>query len=564
MGSNIRVAFLLVPVLAASCASTSSGLLGANDPKAGCAALAGKTIDAKQIGLSAGLASGTATLVSGTFTPASAIAVATSGPTPAATITPAMPDHCRVIGKIAPVDPTAPDINFQINLPVVWNGRSVQFGGGGFNGVLITGLGLVPGATFNAPAPLAQGYVTYGTDSGHQNTPNRPVQAFASNDEALVNFAHASYKKVRDVAVAVMQIAYGREPQALYFVGSSEGGREGLTMAQRYPKDFNGVFARVPVINWTGLQHAGLKDGLALMDGGWMNPAQVKLVHAAVLQTCDGEDGLVDGVVSNFKACASKMNYNQLLCKDSPNDSCLTAKQIAAIRVLNAPTQFSFALPNGVRSYPGRGPSGEDTPAYAATGGWISWWTGKSAPTLPPKPDNGIAWLYGGGAIAYFYANDGAYDITKYKPEDHQTRLQKVAASMDSTNPDLSAFAAAGGKLILLDHMADYAKSPYATAQYFESVQQRMGAKKVAEFVRFYTAPTVDHVGTGAPALFDPLGALSAWVEKAQAPANLQLVEQNAKAPFEVIRSRPLCEWPQWPRYVGGDVRGAGSFRCGA
>jgi hypothetical protein len=561
MRPTTRLAFLLVPLLA-SCATTQSGLLNASDPRAGCVTLAGKTIDAKQIGLSAGLASGAATIVSSTFNLATPMVVAPNGPTPAATITPAMPDHCRILGKIAPVDLNAPDINFQVNLPVQWNGRSVQFGGGGFNGVLITGLALVPGATLNAPAPLAQGYVTYGTDSGHQNTPNQPIQAFALNEEALVNFGHASYKKVRDVAVAVMQLAYGRAPQALYFVGSSEGGREGLTMAQRYPKDFNGIFARVPVINWTGLQHAGLKDGLALMNGGWMNPAQVKLVHAAVLQACDADDGLVDGVISNFKGCASKMNYNTLLCKDAPNDTCLTAKQISAIRTINAPTQFSFALPNGVRTYPGRGPSGEDTPAYGPTGGWISWWTGRSAPTLPPKPDNGIAWLYGGGAIAYFYANDAQYDITKYKPEDHQPRLQKVAAIMDSTNPDLSAFAAAGGKLIVLDHMADYAKSAYATAQYFESVQQRMGANKVAEFARFYTAPTVDHVGTGAPALFDPLGAISAWAEKGQAPVNLHVVEQNAKAPFNVIRSRPLCEWPKWPRYVGGDAASGGSFRC--
>jgi Tannase and feruloyl esterase len=152
----------------------------------------------------------------------------------------------------------------------------VQYGGGGFNGVLITGLGLVPAARFDTPAPLAQGFVTYGTDSGHQNTPNVAVQAFALNDEALTNFAHASYKKVRDVAVALMQKTYGKAPDKLYFVGSSEGGREGLTMAQRYPKDFNGIFARVPVINWTGLQHAGLKDGLALMDGGWISQARTQ------------------------------------------------------------------------------------------------------------------------------------------------------------------------------------------------------------------------------------------------------------------------------------------------
>ena len=165
---------------------------------------------------------------------------------------PRCPEHCQVVGAIAPVDPKAPPIRFQVNLPTQWNGNSLQYGGGGFNGVLITGLALTPSARPDRPAPLARGYVTYGTDSGHQNAPNVPLQAFALNDEALVNFAHASYKKVRDVAVELMKRRYGAAPKKLYFFGSSEGGREGITMAQRYPADFDGIFSRVPVINWVG------------------------------------------------------------------------------------------------------------------------------------------------------------------------------------------------------------------------------------------------------------------------------------------------------------------------
>ena len=168
--------------------STGGALVGA-DPKTDCAALAGTTVPAAQIGLP----SGAATIDSAQLMAPSALAVAERGPTPAAMITPAAPEYCKVLGRIAPVDPQAPPIQFQVNLPTQWNGRSVQYGGGGFNGVLINGLALVPAATYDKPSPLALGFATVGTDSGHQNQPNQPPQVFALNDEALVNFAHASY-----------------------------------------------------------------------------------------------------------------------------------------------------------------------------------------------------------------------------------------------------------------------------------------------------------------------------------------------------------------------------------
>src|SRR4051795_11151864 len=153
-------------------------------------------------------------------TPAT-LAVAERGPTPSARVTPANPEFCKVLGQIAPSDPKAPPIKFQVNLPVEWNGRSLQYGGGGFNGVLITGLALPPAYPFGTPSPLAQGFVTYGTDSGHETKPGEPPQVFALNDEAFENFSYRSYKKVRDAAVAVMVRAYGSAPSKLYFTGSS-------------------------------------------------------------------------------------------------------------------------------------------------------------------------------------------------------------------------------------------------------------------------------------------------------------------------------------------------------
>ena len=144
--------------------------------------------------------------------------IAEKGPTPAARVTPANPEFCKVLGQIAPSDPNAPPIKFQVNRPVEWNGRSLQYGGGGFNGVLITGLGLPPAFPFGTTSPLARGFVTYGTDSGHETKPGEPPQLFALNDEAFENFAHRSYKRVRDAAVALMVRAYGNPPAKLYFM----------------------------------------------------------------------------------------------------------------------------------------------------------------------------------------------------------------------------------------------------------------------------------------------------------------------------------------------------------
>ena len=560
-GVNLsRSGAVLTPFLLAACSTLTAptALSLGQDPAAACAAL-NAPVPASAIGIPSGAAS----IDSATLMPAVPVAVAERGPTPAARITPATGPFCRVLGRIAPLDSKAPPIQFQVNLPLQWNGRSVQYGGGGFNGVLINALSLVPAGRFDQPMPLAQGYVTYGTDSGHQNVPGQPPQVFAQNEEALVNFAHASYKKVRDVAVTLMTRAYGRAPEKLYFFGSSEGGREGLTMAQRYPADFDGIFSRVPVINWTGLQFAGTRNGVATMGEGWIRPAQVKLVHEAVLAACDAADGLADGIVSNPVACKQRFDVTQLRCKPGQApDACLSDVQVKAVQTLHSPFEFPFALANGVTTYPGWGVSGEGTPAFGPTGGWNAWWLGGAAPAMPPLPNNSIAWVYGSGAIRYFYAPSLSTDVRSFQPQDNAERVRAVSALMDSTNPDLSAFHARGGKLIVLENMADYAQSPYAGIGYYESVRQRLGAARTDSFMRLYTAPGVDHVGSGAPSNVDMLSALTNWVERGQAPAGLQLVDFDFKPPFAVTRARPLCEWPLWPRYQSGDANRAESFEC--
>ena len=445
VAARILTVMCVAAVVALTRNSAHAVPLGAN-PEQACAALT------EQLPTTAiGLQSGPAVIDSSAIVPAVPFAVTERAPNPAARVTPATPSFCKVLGHIDPIDPQAPRINFQINLPLDWNGRSVQYGGGGFNGVLITGLSLPPAHPFDKPSPLAQGFVTYGTDSGHQTKPGEEPPAFAVNDEAFANFAHLSYKKVRDVAVAIMKRAYGKGPDKLYFMGSSEGGREGLTMAQRYPSDFNGIFSRVPVINWVGLQHAGWKSGLAIMGEGYLTVAHAKLVHDAVLEVCDSTDGMADGIVSNPAACQKTFDITKLACAAGQSgEKCLAPAQVKAVQTLHASFKFSEPLANGLDDYPGWGISGEATPGSASAGGWSSWWLGSTAPAQPPARTNGIAWIFGSGTVRHIFMRNASTDVAAYDPAKHMARIREVSALMDSTNPDLSAFASRGGKLIML------------------------------------------------------------------------------------------------------------------
>lgn len=540
---------------------TVLGAEGAID-EAACTGLTGRAIEAGRIGLP----SRGGTVTSATMMPAKPAAVDASGKA-----SPAMPAFCKVLGTIASVDPAAPAITFQVNLPAAWNGKAVQYGGGGFNGVLITGLDPLRDAPPDVPVPLMQGYVTLGTDSGHQADALPEIQAFALNEEALINFAYASYKKVRDVAVDLMRASYGRAPARFYYYGGSEGGREGLTVAQRFPADYDGVVSTVPVINWTALQAAGTRNGIVQMNGGWLSPAKVATLQKGVLAACDGLDGIADGIVSHFEGCAAAFDAKALRCPDGSDtgDACLSDAQIRAVETFHSPYPLNVPLVHGVKGYPAWSYGGEDQP-----GGMVQWTTGPKPPAfpLPPPTEQSRAWYYGSGAVRYFFARDPAYDPRGFKPEDFAARMGEISALMDATDPDLSAFQARGGKLILKENIADYAQSPFAGIDYHKSVVARMGQAATDGFVRLYVSPGSNHSGPGVrgtdgspiPHYVDLLAALDAWVEKGEAPGDYLLqTARAAQPPFAVLSSRPMCRYPGYPRYNGsGDPLQAASYHC--
>ena len=475
----------------------------------------------------------------------------------------ATPAHCRLLGHIAPVDPAAPKIHFQLNLPAQWNRKALQFGGSGFNGVVVSGLGAAPLAPLDAPLPLSRGYATFGTDSGHQLGFGVEPQAFALNDEALENFAFAAYKKTRDAAMALIQSYYGARPERTYFVGTGEGGREGLVLAQRYPADYDAIYAGAPLLGFVGLHVAGVRLGVVQRGGGWLNPRKVELLSQAVLKACDGLDGLSDGIVSHHLACPAAFELRSLRCASGADvgDHCLSDAQIATVRTVRAPLRLSFALANGLDAYPGWGLGGESNPAQ-----WERFVTGDTPPSPQAGPRDARNWIAGSGVVRYFIARDASFDPATLRPELYRARMQRLSSMLDATQPDLAAFHAWGGKLIVHEFTNDYAQSPYVGLAYFDAMQRRMSPVLVDQFARLYVTPGANHAGfgPGVPTGVDVLALLEQWVEHGKPPADAVVQTlQSPAPPFAVLASRPMCRHPAYVHYDGaGDTKLAASYRC--
>jgi pimeloyl-ACP methyl ester carboxylesterase len=463
---------------------------------------------------------------------------------------------CKVNGAILPDDPSAPNINFEVNLPSQWNNKALHIGGGGYDGQLIAGLGALRFAKPGSETPLKRGFVTFGSDSGHQGS--NIDGSFALNAEALRNFGGDQLRKTHDVAFDLINRRYGRLPERLYFFGNSQGGHEGLIVAQRWPQDYDGVVSIHPVYDFIPLQIDGNALSRAMYNpaGGWLNPAKLKLLQDSVMKACDGLDGVVDGIISNVAACAATFKLAELRCAEGKDtgDDCLSDAQIRTVETINAPVPFGFALAGGISSFP-RWPILEGAD-----------WTGvfglgvRPEPSNPPQPmkDFGLT-VFSDPAIRYMILGDPNANPLTFDPSQHQARLSELSRMMDASSPDLSAFKARGGKLILMHGTTDSAVSPYSTIAYYQRLQAQFGQGPLDEFVRFYVAPGFGHGAGPFVVGWDALGALEAWVEQGVAPGPQVVVDTG---PNHRMRTRPLCRYPEWPRYVSGDVDAAASFGC--
>jgi hypothetical protein len=454
-------------------------------------------------------------------------------------------EYYKVLGAIHPVDQTAPDINFQVNLPTKWNHKIVHYGGSGFNGVLQTAEGPSCGQIETEHTPLAQGYVTFGSDSGHVNIKTWDSE-WALNDEALRNFAADQLKKTKDVAMVLVQSFYHSKPSQVYFNGGSEGGREALIVVQRFPKDYDGVICFFPALNWVPEALAFSRNANAVQENngaGWISPEQYKLVSKTVMKICDGLDGVEDGIISNIAAAEKK---REEILKALSSD--FSEAQLRTLETFASPMKFSFPLANGLTIMPG----------YKVFQGSPLVDRYLNQYGTSPTASDGIAAL-GDLIIKYQIIRDKDFNPINFNPDRWKDKIVKASELLDATNPDIATFKENEGKLILLHGTADQFVTVQSTVDYYNQLVSKFGQNALDKFVKFYLVPGYGHSrGEVFTMGADLLGALDDWVVNKKVPKNIVITDQNDET---AGRTRPLCEYPTYPRYKGsGNVNSTESF----
>ena len=558
---------LAVALLVAGCGGSDSDDGGPPAVAMSCDQLNGMTIPASSIGLT----TTGATVSSATVVPAAGTGNAAVG------------EYCKVLGDIKPVDAAAQNIKFQLNLPTTWNRKAVMFGGGGYNGTIATGTGNVPAGPADRPTPLARGYATFGSDSGHQANPLTTSRdgSFGANDEMLRNFSGDAIKKTRDTAVAIIQARYADKVQQTYFAGGSTGGREALIAVTRWPSDYNGAIVLYPAWNAAALdlQFGRITRALA-QPNAYPSRAKRKLLLDASLAACDTLDGVADGVISNVRACNASFNPRTAVLNGAPlrcaggtdaGDSCLSDAQITGFEVTNTPLTLNYRLASGETTYPGFNTWGTDfgvpgTSALQSTVLTLSLGTEQPANPMPAvtattsPPYGSTFWDQWVKFFVTRNPNANSLALDPENPGALQARIVALTDSQASNGTDLSPFLNKGGRILMAHGSHDALVSTRATEQYLERLRATMGTAQLDRFLRYYEIPGYGHAASSVfNAAWDSLTTLENWVERSVVPPD-QIVADTAGVPG---RTRPLCVYPGYPRYKGaGDVNVAGSYTC--
>lgn len=448
------------------------------------------------------------------------------------------PELCDVTGYISP------QIHFELKLPTrTYQGRYLQQGCGGY-------CGAIPTTTFpSCDAALGGDFAMAATDDGHAG----PGGAWALQDEQLrIDYGYRAVHVLSIASKAILTRFYGAPPAHAYFNGCSDGGREAMMEAQRFPADFDGIVAGA-IESYALPLNAELQTWEARVNTDSagqpiLTADKIPALHAAVLAACDAVDGLTDGQIDDPRRCT--FDPGSIACPTgSDRPDCLTPAQVDATRALySGPVDET-----GRRLYP----SGQMLGAESAWPGFVIPAQGSRLSPIRAYSDAMVRFQIRpvgqmGPTPEQWQFSSAAFDS-----------LREMGSLQNSTQADLSAFRDRGGKLILYHGWADQAIPPIGTLAYYQAVQDRMGGlARVQEFARLYMLPGMYHCRGGyGPNTFDPIGPMVAWVENGSAPG--AIVASLADSSGAVIRTRPVYPYPQRTVYAGsGSIDDAASFHA--
>jgi Tannase and feruloyl esterase len=472
----------------------------------------------------------------------------------AAAFAKSLPAFCRI--SVVSTPSADSDIKIEIWLPASgWNGKFQGQGNGGFAGLIdYRSMGVA----------IGQGYATASTDTGHAAPAGGgPGAAWAlGHPEKITDFGYRAIHLMTQIAKSLVAAYYGNNPQHSYFSSCSNGGRQALMEAQRYPEDYDGIIAGAPANYWTHLLAGGIwnTQALALDPASYISAKKLPAIAAAVNDACDKLDGVADGILNDPREC--HFDPNVLLCKNGDADSCLTAPQITALKKVYEGAHDS----HGKLIYPGFLPGGE-----LGGNGWTNWVTGQT------NPQSSLGFEFGVGFFADMVYGKADWDIFHANLDDATAMAdQKIAPVLNATDPNLVDFKSRGGKLIIYHGWNDPAISAINTINYYNSVIGKVGQQNVDTFVRVFMVPGMQHCAGGPAA--DNFGAtvsptptdaqhslqlsLELWVEKGTAPTTV-IATKFAQGTRTPSMTRPLCAYPQSAKYNGtGDPNSAASFTC--
>jgi feruloyl esterase len=457
-----------------------------------------------------------------------------------------LPAFCRVVGELRPT--TDSHIAFEVWLPLdTWNGKFAGVGNGGWAGTI----------SYSALAEqLRRGYATVSTNTGHVAEPGIDMAKFAfGHPERLADFGWRSVHEMTEKGKAITAAHYGRPARYAFWIGCSTGGKQGLTEAQRFPSDYDGIVAVAPANNWARLMAGDFapQSDVARDATNALTAAHGRLLQRAVLKVCDARDGVVDSLIENPAKCVFDPASLQCATNAQADSTCLTPAQVGMARRMYAGAKD----PAGRVIYPGFAPGSE---AYWAL----------VNPARPfPIPQSYYRWIVLGDSTWDWTSLDLSTPAGYAVQREAEAKYDPVLAAV---NPNLRDFRARGGKLIQLHGWDDQLISPQNSIDYYESVitfeanaarDRAAAARAVQNFFRLFMVPGMLHCGGGpGPTTYDAEAALESWVEQGVAPDSILTARTVAGAP---VRTRPLCPYPKVATYRGtGDFNRAESFSCRA